>query len=98
MFVPLDDIDWVEAADQYVVVHAGAKRHLLRESLARLAARLPRDRFARVHRSHVVNVSRVREVRRLRKGDAQVTLADGHRLRVSRRYRRALGEALGWAE
>jgi two-component system LytT family response regulator len=96
-FVDFDDIDWIEAADQYAIVHAGVKEHLLRESLQRLADRLPADRFARIHRSHLVNVARVREVTRLRKGDAQVTLADGRQLRLSRRYRRRVREAFGWA-
>ena len=89
-FVNFDDIDWIQAADQYVIVHAGAKEHLLRESLERLEKKLPGERFVRIHRSHVVNVAKVREVARLAKGDAEVTLADGRRLRVSRRYRRRL--------
>jgi len=91
IFVNFDDIDWIQAADQYVIVHAGAKEYLLRESLERLAGRLPRDRFARIHRSHLINMAKVREVRRLRNGDAEVTLASGSQLRVSRRYRRNLG-------
>jgi two-component system, LytTR family, response regulator len=95
IFVSFDDIDWIQAADQYVIVHVGAKEYLLRESLNRLAGRLPGDRFARIHRSHLINVSNVREVRRLGKGDAQVTLANGPRLRVSRRYRRNLSAQLG---
>lgn len=90
IFVDFDDIDWIQAADQYVVVHAGPKEHLLRESLQRLARRLPADRFVQIHRSHAINLSRVREVTRLGKGDAQVTLTDGRTLRVSRRYRRSL--------
>jgi two-component system, LytTR family, response regulator len=88
VFVDFDDIDWIEAADQYVTLHVGAKEYLLRESLQRLAARLPRERFAQIHRSHIVNVSKVREVKRLTKGDAEVTLAGGRQLRWSRRYRR----------
>jgi two-component system, LytTR family, response regulator len=90
VFVNFDDIDWIQAADQYVIVHAGTKEYLLRESLHDLAGRLPRERFAQIHRSHLVNLSKVREVARLAKGDAEVTLVDGHRLRWSRRYRRGL--------
>jgi two-component system LytT family response regulator len=90
VFVSFNDIDWIQTADQYVIVHVAAKEYLLRASLERLARRLPRDRFARIHRSHMVNVAKVREVTRLAKGDAQVTLDDGTRLRVSRRYRRSL--------
>ena len=90
VFVNFDEIDWIQAADQYVIVHAGAKEYLLRESLHDLADRLPRQRFAQIHRSHVVNVAKVREVTRLGKGDAEVMLVDGRRLRWSRRYRRRL--------
>src|SRR5262249_27515268 len=90
VFVNFDDIDWIQAADQYVLVHVAAKAHLMRESLSRLAARLPSDRFARIHRSHLVNVARVREVARLGNGDAELTMADGRKLRGSRRYRDAL--------
>ena len=87
VFVDFDDIDWIQAADQYVILHVGAKEYLMRESLHRLARRLPRERFAQIHRSHVVNVARIKEIARLRKGDAQVTLAGGQLLRMSRRYR-----------
>ena len=72
------------------LIHAGAKEHLLRETLQHLAARLPRERFARIHRSHVVNLAKVRDLRRLQNGDGIVTLDDGQELRMSRRYRRAL--------
>jgi two-component system, LytTR family, response regulator len=97
IFVDFGDIDWIEAADQYVVVHAGRAEHLLRESLQRMALLLPGDRFAQIHRSHIVNVAKVREVTRLRKGDAEVRLLDGRTLRLSRRYRRSVREAFGWA-
>jgi two-component system LytT family response regulator len=90
VFVDFDHITWIQASDQYVLVHAGAKEYLLRETLQRLAARLPRERFARIHRSHVVNLAKVRDLRRLSNGDGIVTLDDGRELRMSRRYRRAL--------
>jgi len=95
VFVNFDEIDWIQAADQYVVLHVGPKEYLLRESLQRLAGRLPRARFAHIHRSHVVNIARVREVARLRNGDAEVVLADGRRLRWSRRYRRNVSLSTG---
>ena len=87
LFVDFNDIEWIDAADHYVIVHAKGKEHILRESLQRLAAKLPSDRFARVHRSHVVNVSRIAEVNRLANGDGIITLASGRQLRWSRRYR-----------
>jgi two-component system, LytTR family, response regulator len=90
LFVDFQDIDWIEAADHYVIVHARGRGHILRESLQRLAAKLPADRFARIHRSHAVNIARIVEVTRLANGDAQITLAGGEQLRWSRRYRDAL--------
>jgi two-component system, LytTR family, response regulator len=96
LFVSFDDIDWIAAANQCVVLHVGAKELLLRQSLQRLAERLPAERFARIHRSHLVNLAKVREVARLGKGDAEVTLLDGRRLRLSRRYRRGLRGKLDW--
>jgi len=96
LFVNFDDIDWIQAASQYVLVHSGGKEYLLRESLQRLVHRLPRDTFAQIHRSHIVNLSKVRAVRRIRNGDARVTLEDGRQLRLSRRYRQALDAHLHW--
>jgi two-component system LytT family response regulator len=97
LFLNFDEIDWIQATDQYVIVHAGSKEYLLRESLRRLAVRLPRDRFARIHRAHLVNVSKLREVTRRRNGDGHVILAGGQRLRLSRRYRGALQAAFDGA-
>jgi two-component system LytT family response regulator len=94
IFVNFDDIYWIQAADQYVIVHVGAKEYLLRESLQRLAARLPDDRFTQIHRSHLVNLAKVREIILLGNGDAEVTLADGHQLRASRRYRAGLNREM----
>ena len=87
LFIDFNDIEWIDAADHYVIVHAKGREHILRESLQRLAAKLPADRFARVHRSHVVNVSQIVEVVRLANGDGILTLAGGRQLRWSRRYR-----------
>jgi two-component system LytT family response regulator len=87
--IPLGEIDWIGADDYYVAVHAGGRRHLLRESMASLATRLDHARFVRVHRGAMVNIDRIRELR-----DAEVVLQDGTRLPVSRRRRPALMAAL----
>jgi hypothetical protein len=58
-------LHWIQAADQYVVLHVGPKEYLLREPLHRLASGQPGNRFAQPHRSHVVNLARVREVTHL---------------------------------
>ncbi len=94
LLVPVEDIDWLQAADNYVRLHVGGRIVLQRETLAHLADRLDPARFVRVHRSHVVNLSRVREVRSAGRGDAVILMEDGTQLPVSRRYRAALEGAL----
>lgn len=88
--VPVDAVDWVKAEDDYVLIHAGGRRHLKHETLAALAARLPAARFVRVHRSWVVNVSRLASVE---EGRTAVT-ADGERVPVSRAGAARLRELL----
>ncbi len=85
--VDADSIDWVEAADDYVTLHAGATEHLLRETMDELERQLDPRRFFRVHRSAIVNVERVREIHPLFRGDCSLLLADGSRLRLSRTRR-----------
>lgn len=85
--VPSERIDWLEAADNYVVVHAGAAKHTVRGTLAGLLERLDRDRFVRVHRGAVVNVERVREVQTWFHGELVAILDDQTRVTVGRTYR-----------
>jgi two-component system, LytTR family, response regulator len=80
-----DEIDWIEAEDYYVRVHAGGTRHLLRESLSALEARLDPERFVRVHRGALVRLDRVREVVTSERGETIAVLRDGTRVPVSRR-------------
>jgi two-component system LytT family response regulator len=87
--VPIAEISWVEADGAYVVVHASGKRHVLRESLAEMLERLGGGRFARIHRSAIVNLDRVRATRRVREG-LEIELVDGTRVPVSRRRARQL--------
>ena len=88
-----DDIDWIAADDYYSAVHSGGRRHLLRESMASLEARLDPERFVRVHRAAIVNVARVRSVR-TDEGETTLVLRDGTRLPVSRRRRAGLVRAM----
>ena len=90
----LGDVDWIEAADYYARVHLRGRSHLVRRSLADLERELDPRRFARVHRSAIVNLERVAEIRPLFKGDAVVVLEGGRELRVSRSYRSAFEAAL----
>lgn len=96
LFVPVDEIDWIEAADQYVIVHAGRKDYMLRQTIQSVLLKLPPRKFAQIHRSHVVNLARVNEVIKLGKGDARVILASGLELRLSRRFRNRLHDEFGW--
>jgi two-component system LytT family response regulator len=88
--VPLDAIDWIEAADNYVRLHCGTKRHLLGETLTNLERRLDGRRFLRVHRSRMVNTSRVVAVHVLMGGAYELELRDGTRLTSGRQYREAV--------
>jgi two-component system LytT family response regulator len=89
-FVDLDRIDWVEAEGNYVRIHTGDESHLVRETMARLHLRLADDRFFRIHRSRLVNLSRVKGLRVGAGGDYDVVLADGRHLGLSRLYKDAL--------
>ena len=90
-----DDVDWAQAADERVEIHVRGRRQVLRESFADLVARLDPARFARIHRSVVVNLERIRELQPFFRGDYVVLLEDGTRLRLSRTYREELGRRIG---
>lgn len=90
VWVPLADVDWIGAADNYTELHVGPKSHLLRETLSTLEARLAAAKFVRISRSVMVNTERIREVKRLFYGGYEVTLRDGVKLTLSRRYREKL--------
>jgi two-component system, LytTR family, response regulator len=96
VFVPVDEIEWIEAADQYVVLHVGRHEYTLRQTIQSVLLKLPPRKFAQIHRSHAVNVARIKEVQKLGKGDAQVVLNSGLELRLSRRYRDRLRDQFGW--
>ena len=80
------DIDWVGADGDYVRVHAQGRSHLVRHTLAAMEARLDPERFARIHRSTIVNLSRVAEVRDRGERDREVVLKDGTKLKLGRSY------------
>lgn len=88
-------IDWVEAAGDYVTIHAAGKPHLVRDSLRNVEARLAAHGFCRIHRSTLVRLECIRELLAKDNGDHEVVLHDGTVLRSSRNYRDALFSALG---
>ena len=90
IFVKIDDIDWLEAAQNYVELHAGKECHLLRQTFDTIETRLPTEKFVRISRSVIVNVERITELQPLFHGEYLVTLNNGTRLTLSRRYRHQL--------
>ena len=93
-FVAVDDIQRVSAAGNYVEVHARGKVHLIRESLSEFIAQLDPAEFLRVHRSHVVRIGFIAELRALFHGDYELVLQDGQRVSLSRRYKQLLPPAI----
>ena len=95
LFLEISEIDWIEAADYYVCLHVGAKRHLLRRSMAEVEQELKKAAFCRIHRSAIVNLERVRRLEINEEGGTDVVLNGGARLRLSRRYKKELQARLG---
>jgi len=94
LFLSFEEIEWIEAAGNYVRLNAGGESHLLRETMSGVEAKLPRERFLRIHRSALVNLEAVREMVPSPHGDFVVALKSGKRLPLSRACRDRLEEAL----
>lgn len=90
VFLDMQEIDWIEAAANYVKLHAGKDSFLLREGIGRLEAKLDSDRFVRIHRSFIVNTSRIRELQPCDSGEYIAVLKDGKELSCSRGCRAQL--------
>ena len=86
-FVSIDEIDWVEAAGNYVILHAGKQNHILRETMNALEGELPATRFLRVSRSAIVNLQRVKELQSVTPGEHLAILAEGTRIPITRSLR-----------
>jgi len=84
LFLRAEQIEWVEAAGNYVKLHVGGEAHLFRESMKNMEARLDGERFVRIHRSAIVNVDHIRELQPWFHGEYVVLLNDGTRLMASR--------------
>ena len=94
MFVKLEEIDWFEAADNYVTLHRGRETHMVRATMAELEAKLDPALFLRVHRSAIVNLDRIKELRRWFRGDYLVVLRDGTELTLTKSHRENLESRL----
>jgi two-component system LytT family response regulator len=91
----IEQIDWFESAGNYVRLHVGRERYLLRETMSALEEKLDPAHFVRIHRSSIVNLERIREMQPTSHGEYLVLLADDTRLTLSRVYRERLEPLLG---
>jgi len=90
IFVKVDDLDWIEAEGNYVRLHAGKDSYLLRSTIGNVEKTLDPSRFARIHRSQIVNLDRIVELRPWWHGEYRVLLRDGTQLTLTRGYRPTL--------
>lgn len=97
LFLPVSDIRWISAEENYVRICTGTETHLLRETMTSLEQRLDPKLFLRVHRSAIVNLRYVKEVRSESRGDFMVHLVNGQKLAMSRSYRARIGDLLNRA-
>lgn len=93
-FLRAEEVDWIEAAGNYVELHVGKDSHLLRETMSKLESRLDSQRFLRIHRRIIVNLERIRQLEGASHGEYVVVLGDGTRLSSSRGYREGLQKFL----
>lgn len=93
VFLPVSDIRWISAEENYVRISTQNETHLLRETMARLEEKLDPEMFLRVHRSSIVNLHHIKEVRTEADGEYAVVLVNGERLTMSRGYRSRIN---GW--
>jgi len=94
-FLPIAEIDWIEAADNYARLHVGRESHLIRETLSSLESRLNPELFLRIRHSAIVNIKHIRELHPLFKGEYEILLQNGAKLVTSRRYRGKIASLLG---
>jgi two-component system, LytTR family, response regulator len=94
LFIDVADIDWIESASYYACIHVGEDTHILRRTLQELEHDLDERTFARIHRSIIVNLDRVRALELQDSGEYEVVLDCSARLRLSRRYRKRIQDRL----
>lgn len=86
-FLKTEEIDWVEGAGDYLTLHSGSQTHLIRETMGNFYATLDPQKFLRIHRSTIVNIERIKDIRPVYKGEYVITLTTGISLKASRGYR-----------
>jgi two-component system, LytTR family, response regulator len=95
IFIKTGEIDWIEAAGNYVKLHVGRESHLLRETMHAIEDKLDPEKFLRIHRSTLVQIDRIKELHPLFGGDYAVILTDKTELTLSRNYRERFNELCG---
>ena len=95
-FIQVNEIEWIEAAGDYVYIHTNGKKHLIRERLSHFEKQLPANLFRRVHRSTIVNLNKIRELRKSDHGEYIIYLQDNTTLKASRSYRQNLQQMIGF--
>ncbi len=98
LFLDAADIDWIEAASYYACLHVGGDTHIIRRTLSELERDLGDEKFVRIHRSIIVNLDRIHGLELQSGGEYEVILKSRVRLRLSRRYRKALLVRIGKLE
>lgn len=93
-FIPFDDIDWVDAAGDYMCVHTAGNTHIMRITMKQLTERLCSPNFARVHRSTIVNLDKVESIHMLSKGECELNLQGDVSIKVSRNFRQNVSSLL----
>jgi len=92
--IKINDIDWIEAAGNYMNLNINGKIYPLRETMSGLESKLNPNLFARIHRSTIVNLDRIKQISALETGDYEINLNCGKQLRLSRRYREKVKQIL----
>lgn len=95
LFLPVSEIRWIGADESYVRLCTGQETHLLRETMTHVEDRLDPHSFLRVHRSFLVNLNFVKEVRTDNEGDAAVIMNDGQKIPMSRSFKARILERVG---
>lgn len=94
VFINLDEVDWIEAAGNYVALHVGSRTHLHRSTLSALETQLDPKHFLRIHRSTIVNLRQIHEMHPMHHGEYELSLYSGAHLRLARKYRHKLTQLL----
>lgn len=95
-FIPVEEIIWISAENQYVRIHTATQTYLLRQSLSQLEADLSPENFYRTHRSSLVNIHAIRQIEPYFKGDYILYLQDGKQTKLSRKRAEGLRRILPW--